>query len=104
MSHDRIETADETTVNARVFRLFSRDGTGACRRSLTVRFDWTENGWEASFYHTHGLRDAYQGTNRMTAIPASLADLAAEAMRRLAELEDSGVTGTPEVQFKPKKK
>ena len=45
-----IEITDQSEVKAKVFRLFSRDGTGSCKRSLWVRFDYTKDGWSARFW------------------------------------------------------
>lgn len=96
-----IEIDDEIPVVAQVFRLFSRDGTGACKRELWVRFDWTENGWVASFYKKFGKGDATAKSDPMTEIPATVADLAAEAFRRLGVLNASGKTGWEGLKFRP---
>lgn len=98
-----IEVTDEEDVVAKVFRLFSRDGSGACKRSLWVRFDWTDKGWVASFYQTHGHRDAISGSDKLTEIPHDVADLAAEAFRRLALLNASGKTSSAAFSFPPDK-
>lgn len=78
-----VEVTDQESVICKVFRLFSRDGTAACKRSLCVRFDWTEKGWAASFYNGFSTRDAISGTSPLTKIPAELCDLAIEAFRML---------------------
>lgn len=79
----QIEIADQENVVCKVFRLFSRDGTAACKRSLCVRFDWTEKGWAVSFYSGFSIRDAIGGVDPLTKIPVELADLAIEAFRML---------------------
>lgn len=88
-----IEIDNEIPVVAQVFSLFSKDGTGSCTRELWVRFDWTENGWTASFYKKSGQRDAVAKSDPLTEIPAKVADLAVEAFRRLGVLNASGKTG-----------
>ena len=101
MPSHKIEVGEQIDVRAKVFRLFSRDGTGACRRELWCRFDWTDSRWAVSFYKKFGQRDAVAGNEPMTSIPAALADLAAEALRRLAELNDSGTMGGDEIHLPP---
>lgn len=80
-----IEEDEEISVVAKVFRLFSRDGTNACIRDLWVRFDLKEDGWVASFYKGSG-NDAITRSNPLTEVPANVADLASEALRRLGIL------------------
>lgn len=89
-----IELDDEQIdVRARVFRLFSRDGTAACTRSIWCRLDWRGDGWEISFYGTHTQRDAIQGVNQLQAIPWHVADLVAKAMSILKKIQAGPDTG-----------
>ncbi|MGF2025159.1 hypothetical protein, partial [Enterococcus casseliflavus] len=60
---------------------------------LWCRFDWTENGWVLSFYKKFGKRDAINRNDPLTEIPGNVADLAAEAFRRLGILNNSDETG-----------
>jgi len=96
---------DEHEVKAKVFRLFERERPGgACKHELWVRFDWTANGWEVSFYGRWSMRDAVEGHKPLTSLTVDQCRLAVHAMKMLQELWDTGKTTCDEISFEPAKK
>jgi hypothetical protein len=81
-----IEIDTKIDIKAKVFRLFSRDGTASCKRELWCRFDFTENGWVASFYGKFCQNNATCGADKLTDIPSNVADLAIKALEMLTKL------------------
>lgn len=100
-----IAITDEKKVTAKVFRLLKRDrpNDGACKHDLWVRFDWTEQGWQMSFYGKRAETDAIKGHEPLTKLTVYQAELAVVAAQMLKELEDSGKTSTPDIEFPPEK-
>jgi len=81
-----VEREEIATIQSRITRFFSRDGTSACTRDIVARFDFTNNGWAVSFYKQQW--EARQGHNKITTIPSSSADLVAQAMECASNLEE----------------
>jgi len=75
------EMVFEETVQSRIVRFIDRDGTGACKRSITARYDYTNKGWSMSLYEKNLTWGPLQAHDKMTDFSADNIDLVMAACR-----------------------
>jgi hypothetical protein len=82
-----IGITDEQPFEGCVFRVVEMEN-GCCRNSLWCRVELIPaGGYGLSFYHGRGRDDALHARDPMVVVPVHLAGLAAEAYKRLQEMQ-----------------